>query len=88
MCLFLSEAALILLQVQGDEVPPLLSVLVEILERYAISDLTPYNEEQELLLKEALNLFDVLCLTTPKELIHQYVASFNKKQWDYDMIVG
>jgi hypothetical protein len=71
ICLFLPGTTSMLLPSMEDESPPLLSVLSAVF-RTQCTPSSPYTDERSLLIRESLNLFEVLCLSVPKDSSQQY----------------
>lgn len=64
-----------------EESPPILSALADVFRSHALPSSQPYTDEQALLLKESLNLFEVLCLTAPKDSSQQWVYDHHFETW-------
>lgn len=76
ICLFLPGTTSMLLPGTEDESPPLLSVLSTVF-RTQCTPSSPYTDEKTLLIRESLNLFEVLCLNVPKDSSQQYAHTYS-----------
>jgi len=71
MCLFLPQTTSLLLPEEADQtIPSVLFLVTEVIKAHATPK-EPFSPECELLIKECLNLLEILCLTIPKDISSQ-----------------
>ena len=72
MSLFLPKTTATLLPEEIDEsIPPILLLVLDVTKVHAIPKESQFPEEAALLIKECLNLVEILCLKIPKDLLNQ-----------------
>jgi hypothetical protein len=67
IALYTPQVTAFMISSDNNVVPPIAKMLTEVVRKHTLPTKEPYSQEKEMLVKECLNLIEVLSLTVPVE---------------------